>query len=170
MPVTPQSLVSFVFDCQRPVDHQPLTEDSSGVILRPEGAGYITAISTGLDVEPWTFDSTIDYAIFDEQIWPRRAHRIPAFEAIKLRSAWVGHFDYNHFDQNAFIGEHPSAPGLLFVSGFSGHGLQHSPAAGRAVSELITYGECRSLDVGRFGLDRLLEDRPIEEAFVIGIR
>ena len=96
------------------------------------------------------------------------AHRLPAFEAIKLKSAWAGHLDYNHFDNNAFIGAHPAVSGLLFANGFSGHGLQHSPATGRGVAELITFGAYRTLDLGRLGLQRLLDNQPIKEAYVMG--
>jgi len=41
----------------------------------------------------------VDYSIFDEQIWPVLAKRIPSFETLKLRNAWSGFYDYNYFDQ-----------------------------------------------------------------------
>ena len=99
--------------------------------------------------------------------WPTLAARVPAFEEIKLKSAWAGWYDYNTFDQNALLGPHPEVDGLLFCTGFSGHGIQQSPAAGRALAELILHGGYRSIDLARFGLARVLERRPLYEANVV---
>ena len=169
IPIGPQRLVTFVFDCQREVDHSALTQDVSGIILRPEGNSYLSGLAPGPDENPWSFDFDIDYSVFEEQIWPVLAHRIPAFEAIKLRSAWAGHLDYNHFDNNAILGPHPDVEGLMFANGFSGHGLQHSPATGRALTELICFGGYRSLDLTRLGMQRLLDNQPIQETYIIGV-
>ena len=168
LPIGPQRLVTFVFDCQRAVQHKPLTVDISGIVVRPEGKGYLAIQAPGPDENPWSFDFDIDYNVFDEQIWPVLAHRIPAFEAIKVRSAWAGHLAYNHFDCNAILGAHPDVAGLLFANGFSGHGLQHAPATGRALMELIVFGGYRSLDLSRLGFQRLLANQPIRETVVPG--
>ncbi len=168
LPIRPQRLVTFVFDCQRAVAHYPLTLDVSGVTFRPEGSGYLALLAPGPDENPWSFDFDIDYTVFNRRVWPALAHRIPAFESIKLKSAWAGHLAINYFDHNAFLGAHPTVSGLLFANGFSGHGLQHSPATGRALMELIVFGGYRSLDLSRLGLQRLLDDQPIRENMVFG--
>ena len=54
---------------------------------------------------------------------PVLAHRIPSFERIKVTSRRAGHYACNHFDHNAVVGPHPEVSNLLFVNGFSGHGL-----------------------------------------------
>ena len=59
--------------------------------------------------------------------------------------------------QNAIIGEHPDVPGLFLANGFSGHGLQQSPAVGRAVSELIVHQKYVSVDVNCFRFERFAE-------------
>lgn len=51
----------------------------------------------------------------------------------------------------------------MFANGFSGRGLQRSPAVGRAVSELIVHGTFRTLDLSPFGYEG---NEPFEEAVI----
>ena len=170
LPVVPYQMDTFVFDCARAVDHRTLTVDPSGLILRPEGRGFITSLPPGPEGDPWTFDLEVDYEDFEARVWPLLAARIPAFESVKMRSAWAGAFEYNTFDRNAILGPHPEVDGLLFANGFSGHGLQHSPATGRAITELIAHREYRSLDLRCFGFERIIENRPMVEVYAFGSR
>jgi FAD-dependent oxidoreductase domain-containing protein 1 len=62
---------------------------------------------------------------------------VPAFERLKLMSFWSGLYEFSTLDQNAFMGRMPQVPDLLVCNGFSGHGLQQSPAAGRAMTEVL---------------------------------
>ncbi len=80
---------------------------------------------------------------------------------------WAGHYAYNTLDQNAIVGPAPHPSNFIFANGFSGHGLQQSPAVGRAVSELITYGGYRSLDVTGLGYERILANEPFPETAII---
>ena len=88
---------------------------------------------------------------------------MPAFEAIKLTNAHSCHYDFNTLDENAILGPVPGVDNMLIAAGFSGHGLMQSPAVGRALSELIAYGEYRALDLSRFGYDRVLSNSPLLE-------
>ena len=90
------------------------------------------------DVEEFNPED-VDHALFDEVIWPTIANRVPAFEQLKLKAAWSGLYEYSTLDQNAFIGRMPQVPDLLVCNGFSGHGLQQSPAAGRAIAEVSRF-------------------------------
>jgi glycine/D-amino acid oxidase-like deaminating enzyme len=69
--------------------------------------------------------------------------------------------------QNAIIGEHTDFSNLFLCNGFSGHGLQQSPAAGRGVAELIYHGAYTSLDLSKFGFDRIRNNQPFFEEGVV---
>ncbi|KAK5608629.1 hypothetical protein CRENBAI_022868 [Crenichthys baileyi] len=84
-----------------------------------------------------------------------------------VTSAWAGFYDYNTFDQNGIIGMHPLINNMYFATGFSGHGLQHSPAVGRAVAELILDGEFKTLDLSGFSFRRILTQEPMLEQNIV---
>jgi len=65
------------------------------------------------------------------------------------------------------IGPHPEMSNFIFANGFSGHGLQQSPATGRAVAELIVHGRFVSLNLSIFGYARIAEGRAVRELNVI---
>lgn len=167
LPVRPRKRIVYVFDCREGPQRAPLTIDPSGVWCRPEGGSFICGISPPEPDDPDTTDLEVDYRWYEEVVWPTLAHRIPAFEAIKLTHAWAGTYDYNTLDQNAILGPHPEIGNFYFANGFSGHGLQQSPAVGRAIAELIAHGGYRSIDLGRFGYERVLRQAPIFELNVV---
>jgi len=167
LPVGPRKRMTYVFDCREDLSAMPLTIDPTGAVARPESGQYLGLISPPEEDDPELEDFTEEYGLFEEVIWPTLANRIPAFEAIKLSRAWAGLYDYNSFDHNAVLGPHPELPGILFCNGFSGHGIQQSPAAGRAIAELIVHGGYKTLELGAFGYDRILENRPLKEAAVV---
>jgi FAD-dependent oxidoreductase domain-containing protein 1 len=167
LPVRPRKRLVYVFDCREELTGVPLTIDPTGVWVRPEGANFICGVSPDEGNDPDSTDFELDYSLFEEMIWPTLAHRVPAFEAVKLIRAWAGHYDYNTLDQNVIIGAAPHVPNFFMANGFSGHGLQQSPAIGRALSELITFGGYRTLDLRRFGYDRVMKGLAIREANVV---
>ena len=167
LPVEPRKRYVYVFDCRiaTPALHAaPLTTDVDGVWFRPEGRVFIAGLSPDEADEPAADDlDTIDHAFFDERVWPTLAARVPAFEAIKMQRAWAGWYDYNTLDQNAIIGRHPEIDNLYICSGFSGHGLQQGIGAGRAIAELIVHGRFQTIDLTRFGYDRITRGEPVLE-------
>lgn len=166
LPVVPEKRTIFAFSCPDRIPDMPLVIDGSGVYVRPEGEGFITGGPAWIDdADPADLDA--DYAQFDEVTWPTLAHRIPAFERIRMTRAWAGHYEMNVFDHNALIGWTPGVANLMTATGFSGHGMQHSPATGRGVAELILNGAFQTLDLSELSLDRLVENRPIQELNII---
>ena len=170
LPVGPRKRYVYVLDCPQATEalHKaPLTVIPGGVYFRPEGRNFLCGLSPEEHEEPRDLDWEVDHAWFEERIWPALAERVPLFEAIKVISAWVGHYDYNALDQNAVIGPHPEVTNLLFANGFSGHGLQQGPAAGNAIAELVTQGSFRTIDLTRFGYERIAANKPLFEKNVI---
>jgi sarcosine oxidase len=167
LPVEPRKRMVFVFDCRDGPHDAPLTIDPSGTYFRPEGAHFICGRSPdeALDRECWDLEP--DHGAFESEIWPTIAQRAPVFEALKPLNAWAGHYDYNTLDQNAILGPHPEIGNFLFANGFSGHGLQQSPAVGRAIAELVVHGRYVSLDLARFGYARVAAGAPIFENNVV---
>lgn len=85
----------------------------------------------------------------------------------QLKSAWAGYYDYNTFDQNAVIGIHQLVTNMFFATGFSGHGLQQSPAVGRAVAELILDGRFKTLDLSAFDFIRFYKGTKLLEKNIV---
>ena len=141
--------------------------DPTGVFCRPEGRFFLSGAAPVEDPGVGWDDFEPRWAEFDNQIWPALAHRSPGFEAIKVVNQWAGHYDFNALDHNLIAGLHPQVRNFVFANGFSGHGLQQGPAAGRAVSELIAYGEFRTLVLSEVGYDRIVGNRPFLEKAVI---
>ena len=167
LPVSPRKRFVYVFDCRKSIACNQLVIDPTGVYFRPEGKSFIGGVSPPAETDEDCFDLDIEYTLFEEVVWPTLAHRVPAFAEIKLLNAWAGHYDYNTLDQNAIIGAHPEVTNLYFCNGFSGHGVQQSPAAGRAVAELILHGRFKSLDLARFGYERVAAKTPLKELAVV---
>ena len=168
IPVEPRKRMTFIFDAAKPLDRDlPLTIDPSGVHMRSEGKYYMTGGPSDDDLAVDYNDFDLDHGIWESKIWPAVANRIPQFEAIKVINAWAGHYDYNVLDQNAILGPHSVVSNFMFCNGFSGHGFQQSPAMGRGMSELIAYGEFRTLDLSPFSFKRIERNEPFLEKAVI---
>jgi glycine/D-amino acid oxidase-like deaminating enzyme len=168
LPVEARRRCVFVFNVHDPLPGCPLVIDTTGIWFRPEGESYICGTSPPEDVDLDRLPLEVNWNEFHEVLWPALAARVPAFDAIKPVSAWAGYYEYNVVDQNAIIGRHPELTNLIFANGFSGHGMQQSPAVGRAVAELIAHGRYTSLDLSVFAFERFAASRPVIERNVIG--
>lgn len=167
LPVQSRKRCVFHFTSPASLPDCPLVIDPTGAYFRPEGTGFICGIAPPEADDPECFDFEVTHHLFDDVLWPTLAARVPQFEAARLQRAWAGHYDVNTLDHNVIVGTHPEVENLMFANGFSGHGLQQSPAVGRALSELIAHGAWQTLDLSAFGWQRVLDNHPLLEINVV---
>jgi len=168
LPVRPRKRCVYHFEAPIRLGEAPLTIDPSGVYFRPEGATYIAGFSPrDGEPDPDTLDLRVDRSRFDELVWPALAHRVPAFESLRLLDAWAGHYEVNTLDHNAVIGPHTSVANFLFANGFSGHGLQQAPAVGRGLAEWIAAGRYETLDLSPLAYARIERNQPVRELNIV---
>ena len=163
LPVEARKRNVFVVSCPETLAGCPLVCDGSGAWFRPEGAHYICGRAPDPEQDREDLSSEPDLGFFEESVWPALAARASAFAALRVVGAWAGHYEYNTFDQNGIVGAHPELCNFIFANGFSGHGLQQSPAVGRAVAELVAFGGYRTLDLWELGFERIAAGRPVHE-------
>ncbi|MEM9614393.1 MAG: FAD-binding oxidoreductase [Actinomycetota bacterium] len=168
VPVEPRKRYTFIFDAAEPLPRDlPLTIDPTGVHVRSDGDAYLAGCTPDVDPAVDHEDFAVDGDIFETKVWPALAHRIPAFERIKVTNRWAGHYAVNTLDHNVIVGRHPEVGNLILANGFSGHGLQQSPAIGRGVAELLAHGGYRTLDLAPLGYERVVTGEPFLEGAVI---
>jgi len=143
----------------------PLVIAPSGLYFRSETGGLIL-VGRSMEEDETGFGFRWDWKRFTEWLWPELAQIVPAFEKLKMVRGWAGLYEVNRLDSNAILGPWPELEGFYLISGFSGHGLQQSPAAGRYLAELIL-GRSPTLDLRVFGPRRILENRPLGESAVV---
>jgi len=165
IPVVPQKHTVFRVKCPKHIPEMPLTGDlSTGVYWRPEGKEYIVGSPNS------KFDSPNlepEWNDFEELVWPALAKRVPVFEELKLTGGWAGYYDTNKLDNNAIVGKHPKMKNVYLATGFTGRGLMQAPGIGRGLTELITTGSYRSIDLTCFSVDRVLSEQKRKEPYVL---
>ena len=144
----------------------PMTIDAdSGVLVRREGDRVLIAYSN--PDEPPGFNTAFD-PDFPARFADALESRFPAVAAagLDLRRSWAGLYEVTP-DHHAVLGPVPGQPGFLLANGFSGHGVMHAPAAGRAIAELITRGRSESVDISPLALERFARGEPLRETMVL---
>jgi glycine/D-amino acid oxidase-like deaminating enzyme len=166
LPVNPMRRFEHYVELAEPLPPMPLVKDPDRLVIRPEGKGYAVGLVSSR--EPRGFNYDVDPRWFEEVVWPACASRIPAFEALKLKREWAGLYDECELDGNMILGNWPGTLDNFYVAcGFSGHGLMHAPAVGRALAELITAGRYETLDLERMGYGRVLKAEPYRETGIL---
>lgn len=115
-----------------------------------EGAGILFGMS---DLnEPSSYDTTVSWE-FLEAVTRVAIKRLPSLTNAGVAHAWAGLYEMTP-DAMPIIGPARGVDGFFMITGFSGHGFQHSPAAGRILAEMITEGIALDFDPLTFSFDR----------------
>jgi sarcosine oxidase subunit beta len=104
---------------------------------------------------------------FIEKVYERAKHRAPfLYHTEVVREKCRAGLYENTPDHHAILGA-GEIEGLYFANGFSGHGVMHSPATGRALAEIILDGEASFLDVSCLRLERFKTGELLHETAFI---
>jgi sarcosine oxidase subunit beta len=127
-----------------------------------EGAGLLFGM--GDPHEPSTFDTTVRWD-FLPHVTEAAVERLPALADASISHAWAGLYEMSP-DANPIIGAVPDVHGLFLINGFSGHGFQHSPAAGRLLADVIV-GRDPAFDLAPFAFERFAAAVPSGERYLV---
>jgi sarcosine oxidase subunit beta len=147
-------------------EHLPMIIDmSTGWHFRQEGVGLL--MSWPDPEQTIGFRTDFDPS-FIEKILTFAADRVPSFShlAVNPRRCWAGMYEMSP-DHHSILGPAPGVRGLFFANGFSGHGVMHSPATGRILSDLILNGQTDIIDANTLSVRRFSEGRAIEETAML---
>ncbi|MEK6580330.1 MAG: FAD-binding oxidoreductase [Bdellovibrionota bacterium] len=159
-----------IFDC-RDVDLTPygMIVDTSGVYFHPEATNGLAGFATPGEPGGINFNYDGD-TFFMEKIWPALFERSTGFERLKHVTGWAGHYEVSP-DESAIVGDVdlvPASRGKLFEAhSFSGHGVMHSYAAGKALVEKIVRGKYETLDLSALSARRFSGGHEVRESLVI---
>jgi glycine/D-amino acid oxidase-like deaminating enzyme len=165
VPISPLKRYEHYFEAAEAIEPLPYVKDTRRLAFRPEGTGYSGGVPT-LD-QPRGVDFTVDRRYFEDVVWPALAHRFPQFERTKCLSTLPGLYDQNDLDGNAVLGPVADLANFHLLAGFSGHGLMHAPGCGRAMAELLLTGGYQTIDLTRFGWQRIADGAPLRERGII---
>ena len=165
LPVSAKKRDVFVLETPASLPGCPLVIDPSGFWFRPEGSLILAGGPPRGDDPDEAPLHDIDHGLFDELLWPTLAARVPALEALRVRSAWAGYYEMNAFDHNGLAGRLPGYANAFTACGFSGHGMQQAPAVGYSMARLMAGLEAPLIEA--LTPQRLLDGKPLLEANVI---
>ncbi len=103
---------------------------------------------------------------FLEKVLGEALRIYPALAGSSLRRSWTGLYEMSP-DAHPILGSAGQVPNLYLANGFSGHGFQHAPVAGKLVAEEIIHGRAGTIDISRLRLDRFHGGEPAAELSVI---
>jgi sarcosine oxidase subunit beta len=131
----------------------PLTIDvGSGFYMRKEQQNLLFGASN-YD-EPSSHNLQIDWDWLDT-VLEKGFARFPILERAGLaeKLCWAGSYEVTP-DHMPILGRHPELPNYVDASGFSGHGVMHSPATGLLIAEEILDGRAQTIDIDELRLAR----------------
>ncbi|HJZ67367.1 MAG TPA: FAD-binding oxidoreductase [Blastocatellia bacterium] len=128
-----------------------------------EGAGILFGMSD--PDEPSSYDTTVSWQ-FLEKVTPVAVKRLSALADAGIAHAWAGLYEMTP-DAMPIIGPAREVEGFFLIAGFSGHGFQHSPAAGRILADLIADRGPGDFATSAFSLERFSSSVAEREANVV---
>jgi glycine/D-amino acid oxidase-like deaminating enzyme len=165
LPIAPLRRFEHYFTAGAPLERLPYVKDMTRMAFRSEGQGFSGGVVDGDEPRGYNFD--VDHDYFERVVWPAVAHRFPVFEAARCHRTWSGLYEQCELDGNPIIGAWEHLPNFYVAGGFSGHGMMHAPAAGRAIAELITCGAFTTIDLTRLGYARVTRGEPYRESGIL---
>ncbi len=114
-----------------------------------EGGGLLFGMGDP-DEKPG-FDITVRWDFLPKVI-EVAMRRLPALADAAVSHAWAGLYEMTP-DHNPIIGPSSDVEGFYTIAGFSGHGFQHAPAAGRILADVIAQKNPH-FDLSPFAHDR----------------
>lgn len=140
----------------------PIISDTSGLWLQRNGlennllCGHVPLVTAETK-------NLTDEEYFLNVVKPSLLNRIPNCENAEIHQFSTEKQDCNTYDYTGIFGPHPYHNNLYIATGFGKQGCQHAPGLGRAVAELIIDSQYTTIDLSRFGFDRLLTNQPLVE-------
>ena len=165
VPVTPERRHIFIAQLRPgdlPSSRLMVIDFESTFYFHREGGGLLFGM--GDPEEQPGFDTTVRWDFLPKVI-DVAVRRLPALADAAVAHAWAGLYEMTP-DHNPIIGPAAERAGFYTVAGFSGHGFQHSPAAGRIIADMIC-GRDPGLDVSPFAHDRFTASQSRAELNVV---
>jgi len=155
VPVLPYRRHIFITEPISPASHVPpsrimVIDFETTFYFHREGAGILFGMSDS--DEPSSYDTTVSWE-FLEKVNRVAVKRLPVLGDAGIAHAWAGLYEMT-LDAMPIIGPTHEIEGLYLITGFSGHGFQHSPAAGRMLADVIVDGAVSDFDLAPFSFDR----------------
>jgi sarcosine oxidase, subunit beta len=146
-----------------PASHIMVIDFESTFYFHREGAGILFGMSDPDELS--SYNTTVSWE-FLEKVTRVAVRRLPALANAGISHAWAGLYEMTP-DAMPLVGPAPDVGGFFLMTGFSGHGFQHSPAAGRILAEMIAHGAARDFDTTPFSVERFTRACVEREANVV---
>lgn len=134
-------------------DGMPFSFDvASGFYVRKEGGALLFGLTN--PNEPSSERLDVDWE-WMETVLDAGVRRFPMLQEAHLshKKCWSGLYEVTP-DHMPVLGRHPELAHYVDASGFSGHGVMHSPATGLLMAEEILDGRAHSIDIDELRITR----------------
>jgi len=154
IPVTPYRRCVYMTEPFSPIPNEiPLTIDvGTDFYMRKEGQKVLFGLSN-LN-EPPGENLAVDWEWLDT-VMDAGICRFPMLQHAGLapKNCWAGLYEITP-DHHPILGFHPELPKYVDASGFSGHGVMHSPATGMLIAEEILDGRAHTINIDELRITR----------------